>query len=914
MSKLRGLHRVLRHNLGRAGAEAGMFGVGAVLLGVLVYGSSGTGLASGGATISTDHAAYVAGETVTILGSGFMPSDNVTVRVTNSDGAAEAGMGHEPTTVVADAAGAFTATWSVNPGDTGSHDFLVTATGGWSGPSTPAAFSRIAIVSTEFTNYRPGDTANIWGAGFLPGESVTLQVIHVTGASEAGAGHQPWTETADIDGKVTTTWYVDPDDSMGSEFLLAATSSLSQLSSEMMFADSGAGICSNDKTIACSVNADCGAGNTCYLPTAGGVTLANQVCLADASGSGLNCTANDISVAATSSLVVVDKDPITPGVQGCLFPGDTATISFIATFKLTAQDRYDIGVWAAQDGGNARTGRCSVTDFPVSPTPPWTDLDNFCIATGPNQNKCSLNLALACTTDAQCSGSNAIDRCGDITSTNNPIYSSIQSIQVACIDTNGDGNVDPNVCLSWEQAGGSGLCTSPLQTVVGAPSKCNCQVLPGITILVPGVIKVDKVTNPAADPTSFNFTLTKPGGATTTFSLKDADPLFNSGPLSLGTYSVAESVPSNWALTSSTCSSDQGQTQTPGNIVLHNGETVTCTFTDKKLGPCTNPDGSFLPATTICRGTNGNPCDVAESCTGTSADCPADGFAPSTTSCTGTSNGGACDGTDSCDGAGHCKDGFLSSTTTCRAAAGECDVAESCTGTSGACPADGFKPETTSCTGTSNGGACDGTDSCDGAGHCKDGFLSSTTIFRAAAGECDVAESCTGSSGACPADGFKPETTSCTRSSTGGACDGTDSCDGAGHCKDGFLTATTICRAAAGECDVAESCTGSSGACPADGFKPETTSCTGTSNGGACHGTDSCDGAWHCKDGFLTATTICRAAAGECDVAESCTGSSRGCPAHGFKPETTSCTGTSSGGACDGTDSCDGAGHCKDGC
>src|SRR5215467_9256180 len=106
MSKLRGLHAVLRDNLGRAGAAAGMFGVGAVLLGVLVYGSSRTGLASGGATISTDHAAYVAGETVTILGSGFMPSENVTVQVTHADGGAEPGMGHEPATVVADAAGA----------------------------------------------------------------------------------------------------------------------------------------------------------------------------------------------------------------------------------------------------------------------------------------------------------------------------------------------------------------------------------------------------------------------------------------------------------------------------------------------------------------------------------------------------------------------------------------------------------------------------------------------------------------------------------------------------------------------------------------------------------------------------------------------------------------------------------------
>src|SRR5262249_12158712 len=182
MSKLRGLHPVLRHNLGRAGAAAGMFGVGAVLLGVLLYGSSRTGLASGGATISTDHATYVAAETVTILGSGFMPSETVTVQVTHADGSAEPGMGHEPATVVADAAGALTATWSVSPGDTGSDDFLVRAVGPWSGPSTPAAFSRIAIVSTEFTNYHPGDTANIWGAGFRPGEPVALQVIHITGA------------------------------------------------------------------------------------------------------------------------------------------------------------------------------------------------------------------------------------------------------------------------------------------------------------------------------------------------------------------------------------------------------------------------------------------------------------------------------------------------------------------------------------------------------------------------------------------------------------------------------------------------------------------------------------------------------------------------------------------------------------
>jgi hypothetical protein len=208
---------------------------------------------------------------------------------------------------------------------------------------------------------------------------------------------------------------------------------------------------------------------------------------------------------------------------------------------------------------------------------------------------------------------------------------------------------------------------------------------------------------------------------------------------------------------------------------------------------------------------------VAESCTGSSGSCPANGFASATTACTGTSNGGACDGTDSCDGSGTCVDGFQPATTTCRESAGQCDVAESCTGSSGACPPNGFASATTACIGTSNGGACDGTDSCDGSGNCVDGFKSATTTCRESAGQCDVAESCTGSSGSCPANGFASATTSCTGTSNGGACDGSDSCDGSGNCVDGYQPATTICRPSTGACDVAESCTGSSSSCPSDG-------------------------------------------------------------------------------------------------
>ena len=72
-------------------------------------------------------------------------------------------------------------------------------------------------------------------------------------------------------------------------------------------------------------------------------------------------------------------------------------------------------------------------------------------------------------------------------------------------------------------------------------------------------------------------------------------------------------------------------------------------------------------------------------------------------------------------------------------------------------------------------------------------FLPSTSVCRAAAGACDVAEACTGLSAACPADALAPP--------------------------------TTVCRNAAGDCDVAESCTGTTVMCPADAFSVSTTMC-----------------------------------------------------------------------------------------
>jgi RHS repeat-associated protein len=259
-------------------------------------------------------------------------------------------------------------------------------------------------------------------------------------------------------------------------------------------------------------------------------------------------------------------------------------------------------------------------------------------------------------------------------------------------------------------------------------------------------------------------------------------------------------------------------------------------------------------------------CDVAETCTGTSTTCPADAKKAANTAC--TDDGNVCT-TDKCDGTNvACQHAAGNAGTTCRAAAGECDVAETCTGTSTACPTDAKKAANTAC--TDDGNVCT-TDKCDGTNvTCQHAAGNAGTVCRAAtSGGCDVAETCTGTSTACPADGF--------------------------------ATTGTSCRAAAGECDLAEVCPGNSPNCPSDSKKPANTACM--DDGNVCT-TDLCDGSnVLCQHAPGNAGTTCRAAAGECDVVETCTGTSTTCPTDAKKPANTACM--DDGNACT-TDKCDG--------
>jgi len=265
-----------------------------------------------------------------------------------------------------------------------------------------------------------------------------------------------------------------------------------------------------------------------------------------------------------------------------------------------------------------------------------------------------------------------------------------------------------------------------------------------------------------------------------------------------------------------------------------------------------------------------------------------------------------CDFDGQCDGAGACR--FYAAGTAClNQADTACSDPNTCDGT-GTC-LENHEPLTTPCTGSSQGGVCDddAADHCAGTSDsCVDEYQLASVTCRSDSGQCDVAELCTGASGACPADAFEPNTTPCTGSSQGGVCDddAADVCSGtADTCVDAYEAASFVCRSATGQCDVAEQCTGASGSCPVDAFEPNTTPCTGSSQGDVCDddAADVCSGtADTCVDAFQAASVVCRTDAGECDVEELCTGAAGACPADAFEPNATPCT----GGACDGAGMC----------
>ena len=290
---------------------------------------------------------------------------------------------------------------------------------------------------------------------------------------------------------------------------------------------------------------------------------------------------------------------------------------------------------------------------------------------------------------------------------------------------------------------------------------------------------------------------------------------------------------------------------------------------------CQNESSSY-----VCK-VSSDLCDVAEQCTGSSASCPADVYATAGTLCnsnylcSGWAGGnnkynvadftlpsqGYCDGlgklASNCNrattsgtrcslaegtlqegtGLTICVDGNSACVNTCLDGISNdgdsCidSVDSNCGGTETNCAdsidndCDGLtdSSDTLDCISTCGNGVVNSGEQCDlgsnngQSGYCCSSsctFLSSSTVCRSVAGVCDVAENCTGSSAACPTDGYQPS--------------------------------SMICRPSTGQCDLDDYCSGSSVSCPTDVFKASGTPCD---DGLFCFVNEQCNGAGSCVTG-----------------------------------------------------------------
>jgi cysteine-rich repeat protein len=301
-----------------------------------------------------------------------------------------------------------------------------------------------------------------------------------------------------------------------------------------------------------------------------------------------------------------------------------------------------------------------------------------------------------------------------------------------------------------------------------------------------------------------------------------------------------------------------------GTPCTDDGEICTRDVCNGSSPTCTHPAGH---GGTVCRAAV-DTCDVTESCNGSSPTCPADAVRPASFLCRGAAD--ACDAAETCNGTSPlCPvDLYRPASFPCRNATGECDLAETCTGSSATCPSNAFKPSGTTC--TDDGNACTA-DVCNGSGACTHPAGNGGVVCRAATDVCDVAEVCTGSSPACPVNGFRPS--------------------------------SFICRGTTGECDVAESCTGNGPLCPSNAFAPPNSACTADAN--PCTA-DRCDGSGACTHPPGNPGVVCRTSTAACDVAEICDGVSVVCPADSGLPD------SDADGVCDAQDACTNLGGGQD--
>jgi cell division septation protein DedD len=206
-----------------------------------------------------------------------------------------------------------------------------------------------------------------------------------------------------------------------------------------------------------------------------------------ASETSLNCTANDVSLAAYSLM---------SGPSSCI-EGEDITVTLLSQFVSTASERWDVGLFVSTDGGDPNTlgGKC-YNDYLHPTSTDNTDL-NLSSGFGLFYNG-EIN-------------EDPSDTCGDIQQGQNAFFQTAQ-ITIKCEDSNDNGIADVKSCTVWSNATSDGSdkkssCTSESDTTAETKAKCTCSnvEITGLKVPQSGTIEVIKTIDPVDAPGAFNL-------------------------------------------------------------------------------------------------------------------------------------------------------------------------------------------------------------------------------------------------------------------------------------------------------------------------------------------------------------------------------------------------------------------------
>jgi hypothetical protein len=173
--------------------------------------------------------------------------------------------------------------------------------------------------------------------------------------------------------------------------------------------------------------------------------------------------------------LVVDELEAVSVADPCTSYGDSASAILDLVVRDTTSSRYDVGIFVATNGGSALTGGSCLHDFlaqPLTISPVYGDSNGDGIS----------DIRNGPWLDGEPSAMPQ-DFCGDIAG-GTQVIKSLQTaslpLTISCNDTDGDGYVDADVCLSWSN-GTMNACRNVGDAHPAGPNTCHCgrvRVLP----------------------------------------------------------------------------------------------------------------------------------------------------------------------------------------------------------------------------------------------------------------------------------------------------------------------------------------------------------------------------------------------------------------------------------------------------